>query len=89
VTAILIAQVMYRDHWHDGAWWPIGMIFMGLIWIAALGLVVWLIVRASNPTTPPAATPAPQPRAREILDERYARGEISTAEYKERVANLA
>ncbi|SFL43332.1 SHOCT domain-containing protein [Geodermatophilus ruber] len=40
-----------------------------------------------GPPAPAAAAPA-HGRAREILDERYARGEISTEEYRERRRGL-
>ncbi len=40
-------------------------------------------------TLQPQDAPAPGPgRAREILDERYARGELSTEEYRERLQRL-
>ncbi len=40
-------------------------------------------------TEQPQDAPAPGPgRAREILDERYARGELSTEEYRERLQSL-
>lgn len=66
-------------------WGPIMMIF----WIAVLGVIAWLVVRALNnrrPAPPPA--PGNADRAREILADRYARGEISTEEYTERMDRL-
>lgn len=75
-------------HWHGGGhmdwgWgWPVGLLVM-LAWAAAVGAAVWLAVRASRP-----AAPGPGERAREILAERYARGEIGTDEYRERLREL-
>lgn len=64
---------------HAGGWfWPI----IPLLWLAVLGLVVWLIARRRP------AGPDPTSRAREVLAERYARGELSTDEYRERTDGL-
>lgn len=77
-------------------WGPLMMIF----WIAVIGVAVWLIVRATGGTgTGTGRGPgAPESggagdtdgtgRARGILAERYARGEISTEEYEERLEKL-
>lgn len=66
-------------------WWGAGW---GWLWLAATlillvlaGLVVWAVVRSARQ---PSSAP-PSSRARAILDERYARGELSTEEYRERV----
>jgi putative membrane protein len=62
-------------------WW---MILSSLIWIALAASAVWLLVswlgRASRGATPP-PTP-PQQSALDILNARYARGEIDTATYQ-------
>lgn len=65
-------------------WGPLMMIF----WIALLGVVVWLVARALNTRRPTVSAPGGVERAREILAERYARGEISTEEYSERLDRL-
>ncbi len=61
-----------------------GFWFMWIFWLAALGLIigliVWLISRASRP-----AAPTPQSggsAALEILKTRYARGEITKEEFE-------
>ena len=64
-------------------WGPVMM----LVWIAAIAVAVWLVVRVTDVRQREAA--APSQNAREILAERYARGEISTEEYDERLAKLA
>ncbi len=57
-----------------GGWWMVAA--MGIIALAVLGSV-WLIVRSSGSSgTAPSA-------AKEILRERYARGEISGEQYDE------
>jgi putative membrane protein len=64
---------------HVGGWlWPI----IPLLWLVAIGLIVWLGARR-RPTTPD-----PMDRARQILAERYARGDLTADEYRERQDNL-
>lgn len=60
----------------------IGLIWMLLFWGGLIGLAIWLIA-VLFPTSPPPAGHAPdnQGGARDILDQRYARGELSKAEY--------
>jgi putative membrane protein len=58
------------------------VLFVGLIVVIALA--VWAAVRAGRQPGPS----APPSRPRAILDERYARGEISTEEYRERLQVL-
>ena len=83
----------------DGFGMGWGWLF-GLLLLVGLGLLIVLAVRAlgggiSRDTrdreAPPrdrgSAQPAPG-RAREILDERYARGELTTEEYRERLKIL-
>lgn len=71
----------------------------GLVAIVGVVLLVVLVVRlvgggirrGPSPTPAPrvdAPAPAGRSRARQILTERYARGEIDTAEYQERLQHL-
>ncbi len=78
--------------WNDGPrWWVV--VPMILVFLALVGVAVWAVIYATRhgsqqpttPTTPPSSGPS----AREILDQRYARGEIDSAEYEERKAKLA
>jgi len=66
----------------DGWMWLWGALMMAF-WIVVVGLVVLWVTRANR-------TPAPDPhgRAREILSERLARGEITLDEYRERTEAL-
>lgn len=64
-----------------GMWF--GVIAMVLFWVMVIALVMWL-VRGSGR----GIRRDPQDRAKEILAERYARGEIDTQEYRERLGNL-
>jgi putative membrane protein len=72
--------------------------WMGVFWlllIVGTAVLVFVLVKVLTGTrggTPPGGygpPPGAGPRrAREILDERYARGEISTEEYRERLRGL-
>lgn len=65
----------------DGAWNPwravLGMVSTVLV-IGGVGAVVWWAFGRSTPASPPSG----QPGAREILDARYARGEITREQYQ-------
>lgn len=64
------------------------LLALALLALAVLGiwaLVVWL---RNNRTAAGTAVPGGRSRAREVLDERYARGELSTEEYRERLEVL-
>jgi putative membrane protein len=67
--------------WGGGWMWLAGLIMM-LVWLAVIVLAVWLVARAVT-----TGRTGPQ-RAREILAERYARGEISRDEYAERLDGM-
>ena len=73
------------DHMHGsgaGWLWVFGISMMALLVL----LIVWLIrTTASGATHPPSDSTG---RAREILAERYARGELTTDEYRERLEQL-
>ena len=81
----------------NGSWAGMGM-GMGWGWLFGLLLVagsvtlIILVVRLSTDGRPSAhrdpETETGQHRARAILDERYARGEIDTTEYEERLRVL-
>lgn len=94
VLAATVAQMLGRDgdhmDWSDGGWWMVGfMFFLGL---ALVAVIVWAIVATTRSHNPPSQATAPSAiasapggtSAREILDRRFARGEIDAAEYAER-----
>jgi putative membrane protein len=65
------------DEWGHG-WWPLWPI----LWFVVIGTVVWLIVRRRP------RRHDPLDRAREVLAERYARGELTSEEYRARLDGL-
>jgi putative membrane protein len=89
-TEIALTELAHHDH-HDAGWWWIGGIFQFLL----LALIIVLIVRLvlwrrhgwyrhqwGHYGVPPTPTP------HQILAERYAKGEINTEEYHERLREL-
>ena len=84
--AVLIAATDGWTHmggWDGGWMWLWGGMMM-LAFAAVIGVIVWAAVRAGAPPAGPSAGE----RARDILAERYARGELTTDEYVERVDAL-
>lgn len=82
--------------WNDGMGWMMGWawLFWILLIVGVIVLVTLLVLvltrggpagRQGGGAVPTGAGP---PRAREILEERYARGEISTEEFHERRRTL-
>src|SRR4051794_19865234 len=86
---------MGDNGWTNGMWIWVPLILLG--WLVLAVVVTWLAVRSANNRTGavPTSRPGPEPartgveQARDILAERYAKGEISSDEYAERLAGLA
>jgi putative membrane protein len=95
-AAATLAQVSgnYNDHmdWNDGSTWVM-VVIMVVVTVAIVGGIIWAIVfasRSANYRGPGAGSTAAStgPSARDLLDQRYARGELDTAEYAERRSAL-
>jgi putative membrane protein len=72
------------DGHHGWFWlWPLVPLFWLLVFFALARLFFW---RGRRGPWMGQSAPAPDPRA--ILAERYARGEITHDEYRERLGNL-
>ncbi len=83
--------MMYGYDFGWGGW--ILMTFGMVLWVALLVVMGWAIIRwldskitRPNPTS--TGTPVAGPSALEILQQRYARGEIDTATYEQMQARL-
>lgn len=80
--------------WNNGMGGGMGLmlLFWTLLVVGAivLGVVLVKVLTSRSGTAPGSVPPlaAGSHRAREILQERYARGEISTEEYRERLNTL-
>lgn len=70
-----------------GGWWM--LVWGTLMMVGIVVLIVWLVRTTAGGGS--AGTPVEDPlaSARGILGERYARGELSTEEYRERLNELA
>lgn len=74
----------------DHGWmWLWGTLMM-VLFVTVIGFVVWVIARGTHghPSGTP-STPATNDRARSILAERLALGEIDPDEYQERLRHLS
>lgn len=72
---------------HMGGWGGAWMWFWGVVMMVLVVLIIVWIARSVASPDQPHASPPPDPndRGRRILAERYARGELSTEEYRERL----
>ncbi|GIK37045.1 MAG: hypothetical protein BroJett011_08780 [Chloroflexota bacterium] len=69
----------------------IGLLFNIAVLVGIVLLVVWAVQKVSRSTHSGASTTAPSQvlSAREILDIRYARGELTREEYQTRLSDIA
>jgi putative membrane protein len=81
---------VWTGHWGIGGWLAMGLGMLA-VWVLAAAGIVWLVHYladrriAAAPAAPSDATSHPtRPSAQEILDARYARGEIDEDEYRRR-----
>ncbi|SRR6266849_10002620 len=92
-TAALLARNAYESEnspmmWGCGFGWGWLMMSLGtVLWIAVLVVLVWALIRWLNnrpgtPVPPPSGGAQSGPTALEILQQRYARGEIDTATFE-------
>ena len=70
---------------HNGGWWILGAVVMMLF----MGAMMWMVMRgmggrSSRDSSAPRATPNSGQSPIEALERRFAEGEISTEEYRER-----
>jgi putative membrane protein len=73
-------------HGYGGMWPTCGMMFGWLLLTAlVISLVIWLVVNYARPASVRGDASS---AARQILAERYARGELDTDEYNRRLAAL-
>lgn len=74
--------------WTGGGWWMMGLggIFMILVWVliivGIIALIRWLGMSSGARGETPSRTPL------QILQERYARGEIERKEYEQKRRDL-
>lgn len=86
LSAMPAAAQVYRDGmWHGWGWGPMlfGGLMMVLFWAAVITLVVLLVRWLAGPGTTREQRPY-KSSAIEILEERFARGEIGREEFEDR-----
>jgi putative membrane protein len=82
---------MATMHGYDyGSMWPMGGMMAGwlLLTLLMVGAVVWAVMTYARPRGSAADTGSDTGRARRILAERYAAGELDTEEYTHRLDAL-
>src|SRR5690242_18938893 len=79
-TASDRSTIMY---WHDNGMGGWGYAFMGVSMVLFWGLVIFALIRSTNSAHEPKALPHTTPE--QLLADRFARGEIDTQEYRERL----
>lgn len=65
-----------------------GWFFMLIFWILVIWLIVWFANKSKTVSSDKQTNPNSNKTAIEILDERYARGEISKKEYDEKKRDI-
>jgi putative membrane protein len=83
----ILADVYHNGGGHMGGWGGGWMWLWGVAMMVLFGsLVIWLVRGTSQASVP--RPPDPTDRAKQILAERFANGDLSTEEYRERVTEL-
>ncbi|MFA6534201.1 MAG: SHOCT domain-containing protein [Patescibacteria group bacterium] len=75
----------FGNSFGSGWWWggPLMMLAMVVFWCGVIAFVVWLVREAAGKNSRSGRS-----SALDILEERYAKGEISQAEYLEKKKDL-
>ena len=90
----MISEALAQDFGrYPGQEWMWGMMTMhglgSLLFLVLLIVVVIVLIRVLVPGVGPASAPTAGPSALEILEQRYARGEVGRDEYQEKKKDLA
>ena len=75
----MAAEIAAQGGWGPGPWWPIFPLF----WVIFLGAVIFAVLRSRR-----GGRWHHGHSVQDVLAERYARGEISVEEYRERLSVL-
>lgn len=75
---------MMRYGWNDGGWG----IFWGILSMSVIVTLVWVVLRAFVADGSRGDRRTPTHGAKDVLAERFAKGEIDAEEYRERLHTL-
>ena len=80
--------MMWNGPFGDGwTWfWPFHFVIPILFWALVIAAVVWLVRYATDRRDRPRV--APRPAGLDVLEERYARGEINRDEYLQKKKDI-
>jgi putative membrane protein len=79
-TIVATVQRAPAHSWgHAGWWFPFALVF----WLGLAALVAYVVTRVNR------RQPSGARSARDILSERFARGEMDSDEYEERLSHLS
>ena len=84
--SLILTVPIFADRWHmDGGWWSGGMmLWMVLFWGLLIFLIAWLVRGGLG-----RSASDDRDNAARILDRRFAQGEMTLEEYRERKAALS
>ena len=71
--------------WGNGGFWPFGMVIWLIIILAIIALISWAASARSSRTRYKEANSTP---ALDVLEQRYARGEIGRDEYLQKKSDI-
>jgi putative membrane protein len=81
---VVVAILVYRDANKRGMNGLLWLILVILPWIGIVFLVVYLVIREEKNTQ----QSSPNKTAEQMLDERYAKGEITRGEYQQKKQDI-
>ena len=75
--------------WYGSGMGFAGWFFMGVFWLVLLGVIIWAVVRLLPARRDASGGPSAPETPEEILDRRFARGEIDHETYQSQRSALA
>ncbi|HEX6872016.1 MAG TPA: hypothetical protein VF163_13025 [Micromonosporaceae bacterium] len=77
---------MMYGYW--SGWWG-WMMLMPLFWVAVIAVATWAVIRFAQRPSEPSVQPPPRQTPQEILDRRFASGDIDVDTYVQARDQLA